>query len=93
MSPVARMPILTPATLERIGRALYGDQWLSPLSRALGYSNRRPMRELLDGSQPIHAGVVRNLLIIVEERQAELEEIIVELSEQIAPLVADLPKQ
>jgi hypothetical protein len=75
--------------IERIGRALHGEQWLSPLSRALGYSNRRPMRELLDGSQPIHAGVVRNLLIIVEERQAELEEIIMELGELIAPLVAD----
>jgi hypothetical protein len=89
MSPAAGTAILTPAMIERIGRALYGEQWLSPLSRALGYSNRKPMRELLDGSQPIHAGVVRNLLIIVEERQAELEEIIVELGELIAPLVAD----
>jgi hypothetical protein len=93
MSPVARMPILTPATLERIGRALYGEQWLSPLSRALGYSNRRPMRELLDGSQPIHAGVVRNLLVIIEERQTKLEELIVELGEQIAPLISDKEKR
>ena len=91
--PPARTAIVTPAMLERIGRALYGEQWLSPLSRALGYSNRRPLRELLDCGQPIHAGVVRNLLIIVEERQAEIEAIIAELGEQIAPLVADLPKQ
>jgi hypothetical protein len=78
-----RPSIITPDALERIGRALYGDRWQSPLSRALGYSDPRSVRYLLDGTQPIRAGVVRNLLVIIEERHAEIEELIIELAEQL----------
>lgn len=59
--------------LATIGRLLYGSQWVSALARDLAMS-RRNMQYLADGSQPVHAGIVGDMVKLVDERRAALEE-------------------
>lgn len=35
---------MTPATLEKIGRSLFGERWKSPLARSLGMGYRAILR-------------------------------------------------
>ncbi|MDP2618606.1 MAG: hypothetical protein Q8P46_00275 [Hyphomicrobiales bacterium] len=74
MAAPFKQAVITAEELERVGRGLFGDQWQSPLARALDM-NERSVRYMLSGERGIHAGIVSDLLAIVEAREAELHEI------------------
>lgn len=80
MPPPTATAVLTPAELEQIGRALYGEQWQTPLSRDLDISDRS-VRYLADGTRPVHEGLARDLLRVVAARGVELT--------QLTRLIAD----
>lgn len=65
---------IPPDVLQRVGWALYGNNWQSPLARDLGISDRS-MRYMLAGERIIHEGFVADLMKVVEARGAELHEI------------------
>lgn len=56
---------------ERAGQALYGERWHSHLARDLGMTARH-MHRLAAGTVPVSSGIKRELVEIVERRQAEL---------------------
>jgi len=66
---------MTSDQLDACGRALYGDQWQSPLSRDLDVSDRT-MRRWLAGDSPIPLGLNIDLLRLLTERAAEIDELI-----------------
>lgn len=51
---------MTPHQLENAGRKLYGDNWQTPLSAALGVTDRS-MRRWASGSHPIPSNVAGEL--------------------------------
>ncbi|HBU8932168.1 MULTISPECIES: hypothetical protein [Enterobacteriaceae] len=51
-----------------VGKLLYGrDSWQSPLSRALGVSDRT-IRNYVSGETPVPVGISDRLLSLIEER-------------------------
>jgi len=60
--------------LARVGRGLYGLNWKLPLARDLDMSDRS-LKYMMTGERGIHAGIVRDLLAIVEARESELHDI------------------
>jgi hypothetical protein len=63
---------LTPATLNRIGTALYGGYWQTQLADALGV-NQRTVRRWVAGDLPIPDLRSELLDIIHQRRQTLLE--------------------
>ena len=57
------------------GRALYGDKWQTPLAVDLGVADRT-VRRWIAGDQPVPDGVATDLLRIVTERAADLDDLI-----------------
>lgn len=55
---------MTPALLASIGQTLYGPNWLTPLARAIGRSDRTVAR-LRDGEYPITEDVARAVTALV----------------------------
>ena len=87
MPPTPRLAVLTPADLEKIGRALYGEQWQTPLSRDLGMSDRS-LRYLADGTRPIHAELAAELLALLRARRDELDELAEKMASKAASSLA-----
>lgn len=58
--------------VREVGPLLYGEQWQSPLARALGVSVRTVQRWAADRSVP-PAGVRAELEALVKRRRAELD--------------------
>lgn len=56
------------AELRAAGEALYGNQWQTDLSRALGLSDARRLRQWLHGDRPIPAGVWADICSLLRER-------------------------
>jgi len=73
-----KQAVISPDALARVGRALYGENWKMPLARDLDMSDRS-LHYMADGSRGIHAGIVADLLAIIEARETELHEIAKEL--------------
>ena len=69
---------MTPALLARIGRAMYGDQWQTPLSRDLDVSDRT-VRHWLSGRNAMPATLRADLLTLLDDREAALDELSREL--------------
>jgi hypothetical protein len=61
---------LTPATLNRIGTALFGGYWQTQLADALGV-NPRTVRRWVSGELPI-PDLREELLDIISKREAQL---------------------
>lgn len=61
--------------LEACGRALYGEQWQSPLSRDLDVSDRT-MRRWVAGDTPIPMGLNVDLLRLLTERAADIDDLV-----------------
>jgi hypothetical protein len=78
MAAPIQQQVITPEELGRVGRALFGDQWQTPLARALDMSERS-VRFMLAGDRGIHAGIVADLVKILEARGAELHVVAKEL--------------
>jgi chloramphenicol 3-O-phosphotransferase len=69
-----KQAVIAPDMLARVGRALYGENWKMPLARDLAMSDRS-LHYMATGERGIHAGIVADLLKIIETRQAEAHEI------------------
>ncbi len=61
---------MTPATLNRIGTALFGGYWQTQLADALGV-NPRTVRRWVSGELPI-PDLREELLDIISKREAQL---------------------
>ena len=70
--------IITPDLLAQVGRALYGARWHTALARDLEMSVRS-VHYMMTGERGIHAGIVRDLVTIVEARGVEIGEVAPEL--------------
>lgn len=64
---------LTPAALDEIGRRLYDSEWRAELSRALGV-NHRTIQRFMKGERDLPAGVVRDLVDLIDEEISGLNE-------------------
>lgn len=62
---------MTPELLIECGRALYGQQWQSPLARDLGVSDRT-IRRWVAGQFPVPDGVAADLRRLCVARGAQL---------------------
>lgn len=60
--------------LVETGRALYGERWQSEIARALDVSDRT-VRRWIAGNEEPRPGIYVDLLRIVVERQAELDDV------------------
>lgn len=65
--------ILTGAKLEEIGKALYGEIWVSVLSRKLGRCKRTIMR-MRDEDGPLPLDLRRHMMDLIDEQFAILAE-------------------
>ncbi|EDC3150116.1 hypothetical protein KGN64_003196 [Salmonella enterica] len=54
-----------------VGKLLYGDNWQSPLSRALGVSDRT-IRNYVSGETPVPVGISDRLLSLIAEKMRTL---------------------
>jgi transposase-like protein len=66
------------------GEALYGERWQSELARDLGVADRT-VRRWVAGATPVPPGVFADLLRMVVERQATLDDLVRRLPEAAAP--------
>lgn len=64
---------MTPQTFETAGRALFRDEWKAPLARALG-NDERTIRRWAKGDAPIPPTVAAEIIELVRERIAALED-------------------
>lgn len=65
---------MTPAILRRVGEALYGPRWQSDMARALKINDSARIREWMRGARPI-PDLTSDLLVLLDERQREQEEV------------------
>ena len=82
MARPAVTTVISPDELAHIGRALFGDQWPTPLAAALDRSDGF-VRQLATGERPIDAELARELARICEERHEKL----VRIARQLRSLV------
>ena len=74
-----RTDLQSRSRLARCGIALYGERWQSPLSRALGVSDRS-VRAWVAGTRSIPAGVWGELATLLRERAGEARGLAEELA-------------
>jgi hypothetical protein len=74
MARPAATAVISTDELAHIGRALFGDQWQTPLAAALDRSDRS-VRELAVGERPIDAELAKELARLCEERVEKLARI------------------
>jgi hypothetical protein len=82
MPPTPRPAVLSAAELEQTGRALFGDQWVTQLARALDI-NLRTMRHLARGTYTFHEDHARALLGVITQRGAALAELAAVLAKRL----------
>lgn len=83
-----RRTTISPGAFARVGRALYGDKWQSPLARALSI-NERSVRYMAAGDRLVSIGIVGGLLEIVLDRQEELRQI----GDELAGVLRQKPRE
>lgn len=66
---------MTPETLRRVGKALYGTQYQTDLSLALN-RNVRTIRAWLSGQNPIPADLRDDLRRVVHDKRSQLLEML-----------------
>ena len=74
MAHPAATAVISPDELAHIGRALFGDQWQTPLATALDRSDGH-IRQLAIGERPADAELANELARICEERVEKLARI------------------
>lgn len=62
--------------LETLGKVLYGEQWQSNLSRDLGLSSSRRMREWVAGDRKIPIGIWDEISGLLKEKQLKISELL-----------------
>ena len=68
-----RQAVISPEILIRVGQSLFGNNWVTALARELDMTERS-VRYMITGERGIHAGIVRDLIDILEEHRAEQHE-------------------
>jgi hypothetical protein len=71
--------------LSDVGEALYGPRWQTDLSRALGVSDRT-VRRWASGSDVVPDGVYFEMLSLLTEKAAEVDDTIVKINAMIERL-------
>ena len=66
---------MTPDLLTACGEALFGPRWQSEMSRALAVDDRT-IRRWVAGDSPVPVGVAVDLLRLLSERAAEIDDLI-----------------
>ena len=66
---------MTPALLSQAGEALYGPRWQSELARDLDIDDRT-MRRRVAGDSPVPSGVTVDLLRLLTQRAADIDDLI-----------------
>lgn len=74
---------MTPTDLRRIGEALYGERWQTPLANALGVADRT-VRRWVAGDSAIPDGVRDDLAALLANRATELRRLAGELRRRAA---------
>lgn len=75
---------MTPDLLAAAGAALYGPRWQSEIARDLDVSDRT-VRRWVAGDQPVPPGVAVDLLRLLTERAADIDDLLPKLIEAGAP--------
>jgi hypothetical protein len=70
--------ILSGATLERAGKALYGSRWQTELGKSLGFDGRR-VRQWMKKERPIPPNTSKKLERLLSERMKAIKEVLVEI--------------
>ena len=65
----------------RIGMALWGESWQAPMARALGI-HRDTVQDWRQGRSAPRRGVYGDLLRLAVERQAELDDLVEQLTRE-----------
>lgn len=60
----------------KAGQALYGERWQTDLSRDLGFSDGRRIRQWMSGDRPIPDSIYDDLSKLLEERQLIINEVV-----------------
>lgn len=76
--PATKHATIQPDMLERVGRALYGENWIAAIARDLDM-HRRSVEYMRDGTRGIKPGIVEDLISLIEDRGAELHDVAKEL--------------
>lgn len=71
--------------LRDVGEAVYGPRWQTELSRSLGVSDRT-VRRWAAGTDDVPPGVYYDLLGVVVERAAEIDDVMTRLNALIEKL-------
>ena len=58
--------------LRMLGEALYGERWQNAVARDLGI-NSRQVHRWVSGQYEPHEGHVSDMLVVAQERRAEIE--------------------
>lgn len=74
--------------LEAVGMAFYGDNWKNRLADDLDI-RERALQRWLPGHAPIPEGVWRDLLQLIDERQASLSDVRAMILRQLEPLTPE----
>lgn len=62
------------------GQALYGERWQSELTRALGLSDSRRMRQWVSGDRPIPKDIFGEIVDRLKDKKKEIDGVIKQLS-------------
>jgi len=65
-----------PAELEMVGNALFGDRWQTDMSRELGLSDARRVRQWMAAERPIPVGVWADINQMLRQRQLSIDRLI-----------------
>jgi hypothetical protein len=66
--------------LTKAGQALFGNQWQTALSRAIGLNDARRVRQWLSGDRPIPIGVWAKIAALLRSHQTTLGNVLNELT-------------
>ena len=72
------------AELRKVGEALFGNQWQTDLSRALGLSSPRRVRQWLAGDRSIPVGIWDDLCTLLQQRKQTIESVLAEFEHDSA---------
>lgn len=69
----------TPEDLKKAGEALFGERWQTDLSRELGLSDARRIRQWMAGERPIPVGIWADVCQLLRRRQITIQSVLTSL--------------
>lgn len=62
--------------LRLAGETLFGERWQTDLTRALGLSDSRRIRQWLSGDRSIPVGIWTDILVLLRQKQTSIESVV-----------------